>query len=139
MMDELLIRFQNEVLNNSQEFLSRENKKFPPNYSEEDKVKLEFISIHAYYNDKNSNEGYFDSNQDFVIQQTLDEIQTLIIQKEYDTAQYYIVSLQLLMGLEVRLNRIVYNMIKNGILVSDFVDKEKYLGVIDPNTNRKVK
>ena len=43
------------------------------------------------------------------------------------------------MGLEVRFSRIVYNMIQNSILVSDFVDKEKYLGNSNPYTNRKGK
>ena len=138
-MEDLLLRFQNEIVNNPQAFLASEAKKFPSNYSEEDKVKSEFMSLHSYYHDKNSNEGYFDSNQDFVIQEALGEIQELIGQKDYNTAAYYIVSLQLLMGIEVRFSRIVYNMIQNSILVSDFVDKEKYLGNSNPYTNRKGK
>lgn len=138
-MEDLLLRFQNEIVNNHQAFLANESKKFPSNYSEADKVKSEFMSLHSYYHDKNSNEGYFDSNQDFVIQEALEEIHELIDQKDYNTASYYIVSLQLLMGLEVRFNRIIYNMIQNSILVSDFVDKEKYLGISNPYTNRKGK
>lgn len=138
-MEDLLLRFQNEIVNNPQVFLANESKKFPSNYSEADKVKSEFMSLHSYYHDKNSNEGYFDSNQDFVIQEALEEIHELIDQKDYNTASYYIVSLQLLMGLEVRFNRIIYNMIQNSILVSDFVDKEKYLGISNPYTNRKGK
>ena len=138
-MEDLLLRFQNEIENNPQAFLASESKKFPSNYSEEDKVKSEFMSLHSYYHDKNSNEGYFDSNQDFVIQEALGEIQELIGQKDYNTAAYYIVALQLLMGLEVRFSRIIYNMIQNSILVSDFVDKEKFLGNSNPYTNRKGK
>ena len=136
-MEDLLLRFKSEIINNPQAFLASESKKFPSNYSEEDKVKSEYMSLQSYYHDKNSNEGYFDSNQDFVIQETLGEIHELIDQKDYNTASYYIVSLQLLMGLEVRFNRIIYYMIQNSILVSDFVDKEKYLGISNPYTQNR--
>ncbi len=136
-MDELLLKYEKDVLNNPQEFISRELKKFPSNYSDKDKVKSEFMSIHSFYHDKNSNESFFDSNQNFVIQQALDEIQDLITQKDFDTAKYYIVSLQLLMGMEVKFSHIIYNMINYSILVSDFVDKEKYLGMDNINPNRR--
>ena len=138
-MEDLLLRFKNVIENNLQAFLASESKKFPSNFSEEDKVKFEFLGLHSYYYDKNSNEGYFDSNQDFVIQEALEEIQELIDQKDYNTAAYYIVSLQLLMGIEVRFSKIVYIMFQNSILVSDFVDKEKYIGISNPYTNGKGK
>lgn len=138
-MDELLLRFQNKVINNLNSFLSEESENFPSNYQEVDKVKSEFIGLHSYYHDKNSNEGFFDSNQDYVIQQALNEIQELIAQKDYDMSEYYIVSLQLLMGLEVKFNKVIYNMIKHSISVSNFVDKEKYFGINNPYTNRKGK
>ena len=138
-MEDLLLRFQSRILNDLNGFLSQESKNFPNNYKEEDKVKSEFMGLHSYYHDKNSNEGFFDSNQDFVIQETLSEIQELISQKDYETAEYYIVSLQLLMGLEVKFNKVIYNMIHYSILVSDFVDKEKYFGINNPYTNRKGK
>ena len=127
-MDELLRRYEKEVLDNPQEFLSRESKKFPSNYTEEDKVKSEYIGLQSYYFDKNSNESFFDPNQDYVIQQTLSEIKELIDQEDYDTASYFIVSLQILLDLDVRMNRVVYNMIQNSISISDFVDTGKYLG-----------
>ena len=69
----------------------------------------------------------------------IDEIQELIIQKDYETAKYYIVSLQLLMGLEVKFNKVIYNMMQHSILVSDFVDKDKYFGINNPYANKKGK
>ena len=138
-MDELLLRFQNMVLNNPDSFLSQESKNFPDNYKEEDKVKSEFIGLHSYYHDKNSNEAFFNSNQGVVIQKVLDEIKELILQKDYETAKYYIVSLQLLLGLEIKFNKIIYIMIQNSISVSDFIDEEQYFDKEDPYIDKRRK
>ena len=138
-MDELLLRFQNMVLNNPDSFLSQESKNFPDNYKEEDKVKSEFIELHSYYHDKNSNEAFFNSNQSVVIQKALDEIKELILQKDYETAKYYIVSLQLLLGLEIKFNKIIYIMIQNSISVSDFIDEEQYFDKENPYIDKRRK
>ncbi len=138
-MDELLLRFQNMVLNNPDSFLSQESKNFPDNYKEEDKVKSEFIGLHSYYHDKNSNEAFFNSNQSVVIQKALDEIKELILQKDYETAKYYIVSLQLLLGLEIKFNKIIYIMIQNSISVSDFIDEEQYFDKENPYIDKRRK
>ncbi len=138
-MDELLLRFQNMVLNNPDSFLSQESKNFPDNYKEEDKVKSEFIGLHSYYHDKNSNEAFFNSNQSVVIQKALDEIKELILQKDYETAKYYIVSLQLLLGLEIKFNKIIYIMIQSSISVSDFIDEEQYFDKEDPYIDKRRK
>ena len=138
-MDELLLRFQNMVLNNPDSFLSQESKNFPDNYKEEDKVKSEFIGLHSYYHDKNSNEAFFNSNQGVVIQKVLDEIKELILQKDYETAKYYIVSLQLLLGLEIKFNKIIYIMIQNSISVSDFIDEEQYFDKENPYIDKRRK
>lgn len=138
-MDELLLRFQNMVLNNPDSFLSQESKNFSDNYKEEDKVKSEFIGLHSYYHDKNSNEAFFNSNQSVVIQKALDEIKELILQKDYETAKYYIVSLQLLLGLEIKFNKIIYIMIQNSISVSDFIDEEQYFDKENPYIDKRRK
>ena len=134
-MDDLLIRFAQIIKNDSTNFLNSEIGNFPSYYGDKEKAESELIRIHAYYHDKNSNESYYDSNQDAVIQETLDSIQELIELEEYVVAQYYIVSLELLMGIEIKLNRIIVNMIINNNQISEFVDKEKYLGKSNPNTN----
>ena len=137
MIDDLLLKYASVALANSEKFISLEYNNFPQNYTEEDKVKSEFIKIHSYYHDKNINESYFDSNQDYVIQEALEEIKNLIYQKEYEIAEYYIVSLQLIIGMEIKFNKIIYNMIQNSMMISDFVDKEKYYGIAKPYTDSK--
>ena len=138
-MDSFLLRYKKEVLNNPEEFINREHNKFPLGYTDEDKVKSEYIKIHTFYFDKSSNEAYFDSNQTYVIFETFNEIDDLIEQEEYEIAKYYIVSLELLIGIEVKFYKVLYEMIQNKMSISDFVDKERYLGTDDPYTNDNTK
>ena len=138
-MDDLLIRFAQLVKNKSKEFLKKEKNNFPPNYGDKEKTESEYIRIQAYYHDKNSNESFYDSNQDLVIQDTLNSIQELIDQQEYILAQYYIVALELLMGMEIKLNKIIGYMIMNNNQLSEFVDKEKYFGKNNPDDYKRRK
>lgn len=138
-MDELLVRFAQLIKNNSREFLRNEKNNFPANYGEKEKAESEYIRIQAYYYDKNSNEAFYDSNQDFVIQDTFNSIQELIEQQEYILAQYYIVSLELLMGMEIKLNKIIGYMIMNNNQISEFVDKAKFFGRNNPNDYKRRK
>ena len=127
-MDDLLVHFAQIIKNDSKAFLNNEKGNFPVGYGEKEKTESEYIRIQAYYHDKNVNESFYNSNQDVIIQDTLSSIQELIEQKEYIIAQYYIVSLELLMGIEIKLNKIIVNMIINNNQISEFVDKEKYFG-----------
>lgn len=138
-MDDLLIRFAQLLKNRSKEFLKKERNNFPSNYGDKEKVESEYIRIQAYYHDKNSNEAFYDSNQDAVIQDTLNSIQELIDQQEYILAQYYIVALELLMGMEIKLNKIIGYMIMNNNQLSEFADKEKYFGKNNPGDYKRRK
>ena len=73
-MDRLLIKYKQLIDTYSREYIIDETRRFPEHYSFEEKVKLEYMSIHGYVNDKNSNEAFFDSNQLVVIEETLEEL-----------------------------------------------------------------
>ena len=136
-MDDLLVHFAQIIKNDSKAFLNNEKGNFPVGYGEKEKTESEYIRIQAYYHDKNVNESFYNSEQDVIIQDTLSSIQELIEQKEYIIAQYYIVSLELLMGIEIKLNKIIVNMIINNNQISEFADKEKYFGKDNPNNYNK--
>lgn len=130
-MDGLLRKYKQLIDTYSREYILDETRRFPKHYRFEDKVKSEYMSIHGYVNDKNSNEAFFDSNQSSVIEDTLEEIRELIALEDYETAAYVIVSLQIVMGLEVKLTTIVYSMVQNKCKLEDYVEKDKYLGRFD--------
>lgn len=127
-MDDLLKPYYDLIRDNPQSFLAQEEHNFPAGYSEIEKTFSEFMSTHAYYHSKIVNEAYYDANQSDVIQTSLATIHALIESNETLIAQYYIVSLQLLMGMQVRLNKVIVNMIAYKNQISEFVDKEKYFG-----------
>ena len=130
-MDRLLLKYKQLIDTYSREYIIDETRRFPEHCSFEEKVKLEYMSIHGYVNDKNSNEAFFDSNQSSVIEETLEEIRELIALEDYETAAYVLVSLQIVMGLEVKLTTIVYSMVQNKCNLQNYVDKDKYLGKFD--------
>ena len=130
-MDRLLLKYKQLIDTYSREYIIDETRRFPEHYRFQDKVKSEYMSIHGYVNDKNSNEAFFDSNQSSVIEETLEEIRELIALEDYETAAYVLVSLQIVMGLEVKLTTIVYSMVQNKCNLQDYVDKDKYLGKFD--------
>ena len=130
-MDRLLIKYKQLIDTYSREYIIDETRRFPEYYRFQDKVESEYISVHGYVNDKNSNEAFFDSNQSSVIEDTLEEIRELIALEDYETAAYILVSLQIVMGLEVKLTTIVYSMVQNKCNLQDYVDKAKYLGRFD--------
>ena len=130
-MDRLLIRYSKLIDLYSEEYIQEETRRFPEHYRFQDKVESEYISVHGYVNDKNSNEAFFDSNQLVVIEEALEELRYLIALEDYETAAYILVSLQIVMGLEVKLTSIVYSMVQNKCNLQDYVDKAKYLGRFD--------
>lgn len=130
-MDRLLRKYKQLIDTYSEEYILEETKRFPEHYRFQDKVESEYMSIHGFVNDKNSNEAFFDSNQLSVIEETLEELRYLIALEDYETAAYILVSLQIVMGLEVKLTTIVYSMVQNKCNLQDYVDKDKYLGRFD--------
>lgn len=136
-MDPLLERFIDRIEENPDDFIKEEYKKFPQEYFIQDKLKSEYISLHAYFYDKNSNEAFFDSNQADVILESLNEIKALLDDENYEYASYVLVSLQLVMGLDIKLNSVIYNMIYYNVQISDYVDVERYFGNTDAIANKR--
>ena len=136
-MDELLMEYSDRIGEEIESFLLQESLNFPDGYSEEDKVYFEYMALHSFYHSKNINESYYNADQNFVIQQTLEDILRCITTNEFVIAEYYIVSLQLLMSIQIRFNKVLVNMIQNNSRLEDFVDKAKYLGKGESYGNRK--
>ena len=124
-MDDLLMPFYYEVNNNCKEFLEAEKDNFRVT-GEDNKTKSEYIRTAAFFKDKESNESFYTSEQSTIILDTLDIVEDLINQEEYDVAQYILVSLQLVMGMDIKLNRIIVCMIRNNMKLPQFIDASAF-------------
>ena len=126
MIDDLLIEYLPMLKYDRAGFLDCERRDFPQHFGDKEKIEAEFIRTQAFYHDKIINEAYYTSNQEQVIQDTLEVIQELIDKKEYITAEYYIVSLQLVIKMDVKLKKIIAGMILDNVQIRQFIDEEKY-------------
>ncbi len=95
-----------------------------------DKVKKELVRTQAFYHDRVVNEAYYDTSEEIVISNSFVEIQNLIDQKKYYSAALVLVSLQAVMGCEIKLYKLLYlikqyNVDFNNFLTLD-VKKAKY-------------
>ena len=67
-----------------------------------DQIRSEYIRIQAFYHDKLINEVYYNLNQLYVINITLDIIREKIKVQDYENAKNYMIALQVLLGIEIK-------------------------------------
>lgn len=123
--------YKEDVYFNPDMFASRERYNFLEGMSIEQKVKSEYVGLSAYFHDRVINESYFTQEQNEVIESTLDRIKAFIEQKEYRAVEQLIVSLQLLLGLDVKFTRALSEMIVTQTDISLLVDARKFDDLTD--------
>ena len=112
----------NYFSNNDYELDFEDSNYFPADMEEKDKVTSEYLSLLAYYHDKLINEAYYDSNQLKVIVYSLYKIKKLIDKNQILEAALTIVSLQRLLKVNVKLEKVYLYMIAYNKSYEDYVD-----------------
>lgn len=131
-------KYRQQLEENQELFIKDENKYFKEGITEEEKVKEEYMLLLKYYIDSGTNEITYLSNQREVIESTLKKIKFAIARKEYTLSQYYIVSLQLVLDIEIRFRGILANMILLNLSIKSFVNVDEYDKKINQETYESV-
>lgn len=131
-------KYRKQLEENLELFVKNEDKYFKVGITEEEKVKEEYMILLKYYIDSGTNEITYLSNQREVIESTLKKIKLAIDRKEYTLSQYYIVSLQLVLDIEIRLRRILAKMILFNLSIKSFVNVDEYNKKISQETYESI-
>ncbi len=101
---------------------------YPIDMDEKSKVRSEYISLLGFYHDKIINEAYFDSNQLGVIMYSLYKIKNYIDEDNIIEAALTIVSLQRLLKMDIRLEKVLLYMVAYDKSYEDYVDIYTFFG-----------
>lgn len=109
---------------NSSNFIELENIRPFEELGIVDQIRSEYIRMQAFYHDKLINEVYYNLNQLYVINNTLDIIREKIMIQDYENAKNYMIALQVLLGIEIKF--------EGRIFLEEYVDVEMYYGRQNP-------
>ena len=101
---------------------------FPIDMDEKSKVRSEYVSLLGFYHDKIINEAYYDSNQLGVIMYSLYKIKNFIDEDKIIEASLIIVSLQRLLKMDIKLEKVLLYMIAYDKSYEDYVDIYTFFG-----------
>ncbi len=116
-------------------FIKSEDSFFPKNTPEDEKTKMEIGSLYSYVS---KIESTIPKHEKECIYETLNTIHELYSQKDYKKAQFYIVSLQLLLGMDIKLKKTLGYMISSDKNISEYIDIKKFFNIEEVDLNNDI-
>lgn len=126
------------VRSNPMILVNQENAFFENETNLDNRVKIEYERTIRVINDILSNDPFYDQNQLAVINDTVDEIKGKLAKDDNFTAGEYIICLQNLLGIQIKLTSIVALFILDNKSIEDYVDVSFFNGtcfITDNNDN----
>lgn len=108
--------------------VNQENAFFENETNLDNRVKIEYERTIRVINDILSNDPFYDQNQLAVINDTVDEIKGKLAKDDNFTAGEYIICLQNLLGIQIKLTSIVALFILDNKSIEDYVDVSFFNG-----------